>query len=36
MTEHDAHVGQMLKLLDETGRREGQRSSIWSSDNGAE
>ncbi len=35
MTEHDAHVGQMLKLLDELGVTK-DTIVIWSSDNGAE
>jgi arylsulfatase len=35
MTEHDAHVGQMLKLLDELGVAK-DTIVIWSSDNGAE
>jgi arylsulfatase len=35
MTEHDAHVGQMLALLDELGIADN-TIVIWSSDNGAE
>ena len=35
MTEHDAHVGQMLTLLDELGIAD-DTIVIWSSDNGAE